>query len=716
MKLKKYFKKKNYLMQLLFTIAGFCCIPLIIMQLIMMEQSAKGYSRMNEENIYENLAGSTEWFLRQVEDMSTVAMKISQDTIIRKAAKEDCSPYGIYEAHNRIDEYSNDQYSVGVWFDANDNVLFHQVNITPKRLYEILGGANQGSRDAMKAFFEEKEFTRITSTAEYEEGKNSVIVVAKPVSFLSVIEKDAQVFFVMEQTVVEKEFLARFHDCSGVALLDAEGKFLVRGKDFSMELCEEPDFQKFMAEEGQRTYITSNGEENICIYKYRDIAKGYTCLVSIYEDSMEAYLREWVNDIRTILITSIVIILMLLSLTVYINYRPLKRLVRKHAGKAASVELSELELLDSAFLAADEKIFGQKQMLTHFLVGDLLRGRPVDEKLLEESGLNANTHGCMVIALNGPAIQSAQSDQISAIMKAKYGCDSYITGITYQPQPLMICVLHEEIAVEELQEQVSAVLKEVTGYVYSTYCGTHVEKITDIRASYLRSLASASENEAEKTEFDSYVAEAIRMFGESLETGDVAVIRKSLETVELRLSAMAESDAYETYYCYKLMTVYFTKAKELRNFKKEVARLIAFPDTKQLFVMLHQSVERFCVQCVKDEQVTAHRLRKELLDYIEANFNNKNLSLTVVADYLKTSVYVATRLFKETTGKNFKEYVMEKRMEYARELLKTTAQKVAEISAMAGFEDSEYFSSLFKTKYGQTPTQYRKSCRNNENS
>ena len=36
MKLKKYFKKKNYLMQLLFTIAGFCCIPLIIMQLMML--------------------------------------------------------------------------------------------------------------------------------------------------------------------------------------------------------------------------------------------------------------------------------------------------------------------------------------------------------------------------------------------------------------------------------------------------------------------------------------------------------------------------------------------------------------------------------------------------------------------------------------------------------------------------------------------------------
>ena len=499
MKIKKYLKKKNYLMQLLFTIAGFCCIPLILMQLIMMEQSAKGYSRMNEENIYENLAESTEWFFRQVERMSTAAMKISQDAQIRKAAKVECTPYGIYEAHNRIDEYSSDDYTVGVWFDAEERVLFNKLNITRKRLYEIIAGDSSNIKDDVKVFFEEKELTRIMSTAGDANSENNVIVVVKPVSFLSVIEKDALVFFVMEQEVVEKEFQARFHDCSAVALIDAEGKFLVRGKDFTMELCENPDFRNFLAGQGDSTYAVSNGEENIYIYKYQDIAKGYTCLVSVYEDSMEAYLRQWVNDIQAILVTSIVIILMLLALTVYINYRPLKRLVSKHAGRATSVELSELELLDSAFLAADEKIFGQKQMLTHFLVGDLLRGRPVDEKLLQESGLNANTYGCMVIALNGPVIQSAHCDRISEIMQEKYGCDSYITGITYQPQPLMICVLREEMDVEQMKGQVAEVLWEVTGQTYSIYCGTLVEKITDIRASYLKSLASASEIEAEKS-------------------------------------------------------------------------------------------------------------------------------------------------------------------------------------------------------------------------
>lgn len=707
MKIKKLIKKKNYLLQLFFTIACLCCVPLIILQFFVIGQSVQGYSKMNEETIYENLAGSTAWFQRQMDNMSRTAIKISQDAVVRNAARRDCSPYKIYEAHNRIDEYSTDQYEVGVWFTAKDNVLFRQVNISSDRLYEIIAGSDSECLRAVQVFFEEEELTRITSTAQYG-GSNNVIVLAKPVSFISLVKKDALVFFVMDQTVVEKELQSRFHDCSSVAILDSRGKFMVRGRDFTQELCEGIDFQKFLESDASEIFVTSNGKENVRIYKYRDVQNGYTCLVSIYEDGMEAYLRAWAKDIRAILIFSVVVILILLALTVYINYRPLKLLVSKYSDKAASGEMSELEILDAAFLAADEKLYDQKQQLRNFLLGDLLRGRPVDEKILAESGLEEDVHGYVVLALQGPSINSACADRIGDMMKTQHNTDCCITSITYQPQQLMICILHRETDVKTLHDQVSHVLEEVMGQTYSIHCGMPVDRIAGIRASYLRSLAGVSEDGADQAEMNGSVAEAIRLFGESLETADVASIRSALETVESRMSAMKEEDSYKTYYCYKLMTVYFAKARDMRNYKMEVAHLIGFDSETQLFEMLHQSVERFCVQHTKAEQVTANKMRTELLRYVEENFNSKELSLSAVADYLNTSVYVATRLFKETTGKNFKEYVMDKRMEYAAQLLKSTSYKVAEISGMAGFENAEYFSSLFKTKFGMTPTQYRK--------
>lgn len=708
MKIKKYFKKKNYLLQLFVTIAGLCCIPLIVLQFIVIGQSAQGFSKMNEETIYENLAGSTAWFRRQTEVMSQTAIKISQDTLVRNAARRDCSPYKIYEAHNRIDQYSNDQYEVGVWFDANDNALFRQVNITWDRLYEILAGSDPECIQAMRAFFEEEAYTRIISTAQYAEQDHHVIVLVKPVSFISVVKRDAQVFFVMDQSIVEKELQARFHDCSSVAILDPQGNLLVRGSDFTQELCERVDFQAFLAGDGADIYVTSNGKENIRIYQYRDAQSGYTCLVSIYEDGMEAYIKAWVKDIRAILLFSVVVIFIMLALTVYINYRPLKLLVSKHGNKVAAPGMSELEILDSAFLAADEKLYDQKQQLKNFLLGDLLRGRRVEEKILAESGLETGACGYVVLALQGPPINSACADQIADVMKVRCGCDCFITSVTYQLQQLMICVLYQQTDRNDLRNQVAHILTEVTEQNFNIFCGTIVDQVTAIRSSYLKSLAGVSENEADKAELDGSVAEAIRLFGESLETADVAAVRSSLEMVESRLAALKEDDAYKTYYCYKLMTIYFAKARDMRNYKMELEHLIAFDHEAQLFERLHQSVERFCVQHTKAEQVTANKMRTQLMAYIGENFNNKNLSLSVIADHLNTSVYVATRLFKETTGKNFKEYVVDKRMEYAAELLKSTSHKVTEISNMAGFENAEYFSSLFKTKYGMTPTQYRK--------
>ena len=342
--------------------------------------------------------------------------------------------------------------------------------------------------------------------------------------------------------------------------------------------------------------------------------------------------------------------IVLLALTVYINYRPLKQLVSKYGDKAASAELSELEILDSAFLAADEKLDDQKQQLRNFLLGDLLRGRPVEGRILAEGGLETDVYGYIVLALQGPSINSACAEQITELLKTRYGMDCYITSITYQPQQLMICVLHQEMDVNDLREQVAKTLADVTAKTYSIYCGTLADQVTGIRSSYLRSLAGVSEDEAGRAELDSSVAEAIRLFGESLETADVAAIRSALETVESRLAAMKEADTYKTYYCYKLMTIYFAKARDMRNYKMEVAHLIDFDNEAQLFEMLHQSVERFCVQHTKAEQVTASKMRTALLAYVEENFNNKNLSLSTVADHLNTSVYVATRLFKETTG------------------------------------------------------------------
>ena len=66
------------------------------------------------------------------------------------------------------------------------------------------------------------------------------------------------------------------------------------------------------------------------------------------------------------------------------------------------------------------------------------------------------------------------------------------------------------------------------------------------------------------------------------------------------------------------------------------------------------------------------------------------------------------RLFKKEYGKTIKEYLIDKRIELACELLKEGNLSVQSISLSCGFSDDVHFMKTFKAKMGITATEYRK--------
>lgn len=65
------------------------------------------------------------------------------------------------------------------------------------------------------------------------------------------------------------------------------------------------------------------------------------------------------------------------------------------------------------------------------------------------------------------------------------------------------------------------------------------------------------------------------------------------------------------------------------------------------------------------------------------------------------------RLFKEYTGFSPAQYIIELRIQKSKELLTNTALTNKEIAFEAGFDNADYFCTVFKKKTGQTPNGYR---------
>lgn len=98
---------------------------------------------------------------------------------------------------------------------------------------------------------------------------------------------------------------------------------------------------------------------------------------------------------------------------------------------------------------------------------------------------------------------------------------------------------------------------------------------------------------------------------------------------------------------------------------------------------------------------------EEILAYLEENYRDSNLSQIQVADMFHISNYTLSRLFKNQVGVGFSEYLVAKRLEYAKELLLTTSHTVKEIAAMSGFTSENYFSRTFKLYEGVSPSNFR---------
>ena len=95
------------------------------------------------------------------------------------------------------------------------------------------------------------------------------------------------------------------------------------------------------------------------------------------------------------------------------------------------------------------------------------------------------------------------------------------------------------------------------------------------------------------------------------------------------------------------------------------------------------------------------------LQVIDQNYTDENISLNVVAKTINVSTNYLSAVFSQKMGKSFVEYVTQKRMTRAKQLLRQSGKRTGEIAAEVGYKDPRYFSFVFKKTQGVTPREYR---------
>ena len=139
---------------------------------------------------------------------------------------------------------------------------------------------------------------------------------------------------------------------------------------------------------------------------------------------------------------------------------------------------------------------------------------------------------------------------------------------------------------------------------------------------------------------------------------------------------------------------------DIREYYKQIENIDEFGRWMlRLCEVLFQNIRQ------KKESVDVD-MQTRLTQMIDENLEN-DISLDFLSDQFSMRPDALSRLFKQMMGKSYTEYIKEKKMERALELLKED-ESVKDIAQRLGYNSPQYFIKIFKEIYGLTPYQYKK--------
>lgn len=127
----------------------------------------------------------------------------------------------------------------------------------------------------------------------------------------------------------------------------------------------------------------------------------------------------------------------------------------------------------------------------------------------------------------------------------------------------------------------------------------------------------------------------------------------------------------------------------------------------ELFILVSRTLKQEWEQSIKSRSVKLKELLCISKEYIEANYD-KELSLADVAGYVFLSESYFAHTFKDEFGISPKRYLLNVRIDAAKDLLANTDQKINDIAKEIGFSSQQRFNDIFKKYEKMTPLHFRK--------
>ena len=109
----------------------------------------------------------------------------------------------------------------------------------------------------------------------------------------------------------------------------------------------------------------------------------------------------------------------------------------------------------------------------------------------------------------------------------------------------------------------------------------------------------------------------------------------------------------------------------------------------------------------KQDFSVGNNLSKQIIAYVQENYNKQINNQTISEEFHYSATYI-NRILKKQLGKTMHEFLLEYRLNMAKDTLKNSDLPISEVALTVGFIDIPHFIKSFKKAAGMTPSAYRK--------
>ena len=534
MSMRNWLTKYSYLVRIVISITCMLCVPALLFGFGIIGQSYQEMTRKNEEYYSEATNTFMRYFNRQVDNLRIHAMSLTLgQTGVRdmnakiERSKLESNPYYFVEAINTLTVYKMSLPYVsemGLYYENADYVVTSRYKYD---LADFLSAYSRGSHDAeeeLMNFLSQVTSSGVSYFSSFETVNvtDADLIIGVPINLPS--QGRVLVFYTMKSDSINMSF----YGSKTSALMKYyifEKDDLMYTNDETAGLRKEEEFKTFLRSSDASVYRSSEKLGGYTAFKVEDELDEMTYLSVVPVDAAEQNLRTFYHVTRSSSIFILFGFLGMLGLTVYINYRPIRKLMDSMGMRGKSRAGNEITTIEQEFGRMEEEASEQRILLMDYILGNLLYGIPISQEGADHLDESLKGENFCVITLSGIRMDAQERENMADTILKESETKVYITDILLKGYIVLICVISNPSDLTRVTDTVRKFCQNYTDCRIGI--GDVVKDLNDVHNSYLNSI-SAMENagvglegfQAAAPGFEDYPADKIAQFLQYVQNGE----------------------------------------------------------------------------------------------------------------------------------------------------------------------------------------------------